>query len=48
MKEYRKLAYELARKYGYKYTRDSRYLFLDSTDKLIITTYIRYIIEQER
>ena len=48
MKELKELAYKLAKQHGYKYTRDNRYLFLSYSDKLAITNYVRFIIEQER
>ena len=47
MKELKELAYKLAKQHGYKYTRDSRFLFLTYSEKLVIGNYVRFIIEQE-
>ena len=47
MKELKELAYKLAKQHGYKYTRDSRFLFLTYSEKLVIGNYIRFIIETE-
>ena len=43
-----KLAYRLAKQYGYKYSRTSEYTLLSYSDKLKVSAYISFLIEQER
>lgn len=42
------LAYKLAAKHDYKYTRASEYIMLSYSDQLKIDNYIRFVLEQER
>lgn len=42
------LAYKLATKHGYKYTRTTEYTILSYSDKIKISNLIRFILEQER
>lgn len=44
----RELAYKLATKHGYKYTRASKYIMLSYTEQLKVSCLIRFILEMER
>jgi len=41
------LAYELAAKHGYKYTRTYEFLSLQYSDRLKLSNLITFILEQE-
>lgn len=43
-----KLAYKLANKHGYKYTRTTEYTLLSYSEKLRVSNMIRFILEMER
>ena len=42
------LAYKLATKHGYKYTRTTEFLILSYSDRLKIGSLITFILEMER
>lgn len=42
------LAYKLATKHGYKYTRTYEFLSLQSSDRIKLSNLIMFILEQER
>jgi hypothetical protein len=42
------LAYKLATKHGYKYTRTTEFMILSYSDQLKLSNLIRFILEQER
>lgn len=43
-----KLAYRLANTHGYKYSRTTEYILLSYADKVKVSAYITYLLEQER
>ena len=43
-----KLAYRLAKQHGYKYSRTTEYILLSYSDKVKLSAYITYLLEQER
>lgn len=43
----KELAYKLALKHGYKYTRSNEYTLLSYSNQLKIGNYVRFILEQE-
>ena len=43
-----KLAHKLASKHGYKYSKTTEYIMLSYSDKLKISAYVMFLLEQER
>jgi hypothetical protein len=43
-----KLAYKLANKHGYKYSRDTKYIMLSYSERLRVDCMVRFILEMER
>jgi hypothetical protein len=43
-----KLAFKLARQHGYKYSRTSEYIILSYSDKVKVSAYVTFLLEQER
>jgi hypothetical protein len=42
------LAYKLAIKHGYKYTRTTEFMILNYSDQIKLSNLIMFILEQER
>ena len=46
--ELAKIAYRLAKVEGYKYCKTNEYISLSYSDKLKVSSYVTFLLEQER